>query len=54
MQHTFGRYATNRECASDPGVKAKLRNEETTDAVNFLLDATVDLTALEIFRTSRA
>ena len=51
---TFGRYEAKRECTSDPGARAKLRNEEIAEAFNFFLNAIVSLIALKIRRTSRA
>lgn len=51
---TFGINEDNLVCTSEPGGRAKLRNEERTDAFNFRLNAIVRRIARTIRRTSRA
>lgn len=51
---TLGRYENNRPCNSDPGVREKLRNEASTVAFSFRLNAMVSRTTRIIRRTSRA
>lgn len=51
---TLGRYEDKRLCNSDPGVRVKLRNADSTGAFSFCLSAKVSRTTRAMRRTSRA